>query len=80
MVTFRGDTCDKCRNASPVSFRVEPEEAWKTVVLGRWRRLCPGCFDVEAEKARIPYRFADLEGLSWSERPVPKARPRGRRS
>ena len=21
MVTFRADTCDKCRNASPVSFR-----------------------------------------------------------
>jgi len=23
MVTFRGDTCDKCKNASPVSYRVE---------------------------------------------------------
>ena len=33
----------------------------------------------EAEKARVPYRFADLEGMSWSERPAPKARPRPRR-
>jgi hypothetical protein len=33
MVTIRSDTCDKCKNASPVSFRVEPEAAWKTVVL-----------------------------------------------
>jgi hypothetical protein len=51
MVTFRADTCDKCKNASPVSSRVEPEASWKTVVLNRWHRLCPGCYDVEAEKA-----------------------------
>ena len=79
MVTFRAGTCDKCKNASPVTFRIEPEEAWKAVVLGRWRRLCPGCFDVEAEKAHVAYRFVDLEGMSWSERPVPKAGPRRRR-
>jgi hypothetical protein len=42
MVAFRSDTCDKCKNASPVSFRTEPEAAWKTVMLNRWRRLCPG--------------------------------------
>ena len=79
MVTFRVDTCDKCKNASPVSYRVEPEAVWKMVVLNRWRKLCPGCFDVEAEKARVPYRFVELEGMSWSERPAPKARPRRRR-
>jgi hypothetical protein len=28
MVTFRSDTCDKCKNASPVSYRGDPEEAW----------------------------------------------------
>jgi hypothetical protein len=49
MVTFRSDTCDKCKNANPIGYRVEPAEAWRTVVLNRWRRLCPGCFDVAAE-------------------------------
>src|SRR5262245_43384961 len=72
MITFRSDTCDKRKNASPVSFRVEPEEAWRAVALNRWRRLCPGCFDVEAEKAGIRYSFKDLDGVSWSDRPVPK--------
>lgn len=72
MVTLRTDTCDKCKNANSVSFTVTPEGAWKTVVLNRWRRLCPGCFDVEAEKAGVRYSFADLEGQSWSDRPAPK--------
>jgi hypothetical protein len=79
MVTFRADTCDKCKNASPISYRVEPEEAWRIVVLNRWRKLCPGCFDIEAEKAGVRYSFADLDGVSWSDRPAPKARPRHRR-
>jgi hypothetical protein len=39
VVTFRSDACDKCKNASPVSFSVEAEEAWRAVVLNR-RRLC----------------------------------------
>jgi hypothetical protein len=41
MVTFRSDTCGKCKSANPASFRVEPEDAWKAMVLNRWRRLCP---------------------------------------
>ena len=74
VVTFRADTCDKCKNrdaldggckaacapaprASAVSFRTEPEAAWKTVVLNRWRWLCPGCFDIEAEKAGRPLQL-----------------------
>lgn len=76
MVSFRPDTCDKCKCPSPVSFRTDPPEAWRAVVLNRWRRLCPGCFDVEAEKARVRYSFVDLYGMSWSERPVPKTRRR----
>jgi hypothetical protein len=72
MVTLRTDTCDKCKNTSPISFTVTPEGAWKTVVLNRWRKLCPGCFDVEAEKAGLRYSLADLEGESWSDRPPPK--------
>jgi hypothetical protein len=36
---------------------VEPEGAWKAVVLNRRRRLCAGCFDVEAEKAGVRYSF-----------------------
>ena len=63
-----------------MSFRVEPEEAWKTVVLNRWRRLCPGCFDIEAEKAGVRYSFVDLDGMSWSERPVPKRAHRSKRT
>ena len=27
MVTFRSDTCDKCKNANPIGYRVEPAEA-----------------------------------------------------
>jgi hypothetical protein len=74
MVTSRSDTCDKCKNASPVSYRVEPEAAWTTVVLNRWRRLCPGCFDVKAEKAGVGYSFKDLDGMSWSDRPGAEGR------
>ena len=79
MITFRSDTCDKCKNANPVSYRGEPEEAWEAVVLNRWRRLCPGCFDFEAEKAGVRYSFVDLDGMSWSDRPAPKAAPRPKR-
>jgi hypothetical protein len=78
MVAIRSDTCGKCRNANPVSYRVEPETAWRLVVLNRWRKLCPGCFDTEAEKAGVRYSFKDLDGMSWSDRPAPKARPRPR--
>ena len=79
MVTFHADACDKCRRRSPVSFLVEPEEAWRTVVLNRWRKLCPSCFDIEAEKAGVHYRFVDVEGMSWSGRPSPRSRARRRR-
>jgi hypothetical protein len=34
---------------------------------------------VEAEKAGVRYSFVDLDGVSWSDRPVPKARPRRKR-
>jgi len=56
------DACDKCKNANPISYRFESESAWKTVVLNKWRQLCPGFFDVEAEKAGVRYSFVDLEG------------------
>jgi len=79
MVAFHADACDKCRRRSPVSFLVEPEEAWRTVVLNRWRKLCPSCFDIEAEKAGVRYKFAEVEAMSWSDRPVPRSRAkRGR--
>src|SRR5262245_38208732 len=63
MVSYRSGTCDKRKNASPVRFRVEPERAWTAVVLNRWRRLCPCCFDVEAEK-QARYSFVDLDRMS----------------
>jgi hypothetical protein len=40
-VSFRSDTCAKWKNANPISYQVEPEQAWRLVVLNRWRRLCP---------------------------------------
>lgn len=64
--------CDVCRRRSVVAFRVEPEEAWKTVVLNRWRNVCPSCFDIEADKARVKYTFVDVEAQSWSDHPPPK--------
>ena len=45
---IHSDTCDKCKRRNPIAFRIEPKEAWDTVVLNRWRSLCPTCFDVEA--------------------------------
>jgi len=33
--------CDKCRRRKIVSFKVEPEEAWRIVVLNRWKSICP---------------------------------------
>jgi len=53
--------------------------AWRTVVLNRWRKLCPSCFDIEAEKAGMRYTFTDVEAMSWSDRPAPRGRSkRGR--
>ena len=54
-----------------MSFRVEPEQAFRTVVLNRWRHICPSCFDEEAEKAGVRYQFVDVDALSWSERRAP---------
>jgi hypothetical protein len=57
---------------------VNSVEAWKTVVLNRWKKLCPSCFDALAEQAGIRYRFANLEAQSWSERPVSRNRSKRR--
>ena len=72
MVTFHSDTCDKSKRRNPVAYRVEPEEAWKVVVLNRWKKLCPLCFDQLAEAAGIRYSLADVEAMSWSDKPVPQ--------
>ena len=79
MVTLHADACDKCRRRSPVSFMIEPEEAWRAVVLNRWRKLCPSCFDIEAEKTRVHYKFTEVDARSWSDRNRPASRPKGRR-
>jgi hypothetical protein len=64
--------CQKCSRRNVVSFRVEPEEAFKMVVLNRWREICPSCFDQDAERAHVQYRFVDIEAVSWSDRPPPR--------
>jgi hypothetical protein len=49
------DYCQKCKRRKVVDCHVEPEDAWKMVVLNRWpvAKLCASCFDVEAEKAKV---------------------------
>jgi hypothetical protein len=74
MVTFQADVCAKCKGRNPVGFTVTPEEAFRAVVLNRWRIICPACFDAEAEKAGIRYSFGRLDGVSWSDRPAPSSR------
>lgn len=71
--------CDKCHRRNVVSFQVEPKEAWRTVVLNRWRTICPSCFDAEAERAGVRYRFVAVGAISSSDKPEP-ARRYGRRS
>lgn len=66
------DHCGKCGRPVVVSFQVEPETAWKTVVLNRWRTMCPSCFDIEAHKSKVRYSFKHMEGMSWSDRPEPR--------
>ena len=78
MVTTHSDACSKCTRRNPISFHVEPEEAWRTVVLNRWRIVCPSCFDAQAERAGVRYSFVEHEGQSWSERPVPRHQRRPR--
>ena len=77
MVTVSG-YCDKCRRRNPIGFSVEPNEAWRLVVLNRWGNLCPLCFDAEAEKARVSYRFVAVDAISWSDRPVARSGRRKR--
>ena len=55
-----------------VAFTVEPEEAWRIVVLDRWRILWTSYFDAKAEKGCISYTFSNLEAVSWSGRPPPR--------
>jgi hypothetical protein len=52
-----------------VSFRIEPVEAWRTVVLNRWKSICPSCFDGEAERAGDRYQFMGVRATSRSEKP-----------
>ena len=38
------------------------------MVLNRWRKLCPSCFDIEAEKAGVRYSFVDeRRKCGWAE-------------
>jgi hypothetical protein len=66
--------CDKCRRRNIVSFKVEPEEAWRAVVLNRWKSICASCFDAEAERAGVRYHFAGVQATSWSDMPEPQRR------
>jgi len=46
MVSTHSNTCARCKRVNPISFVVEPAEAWKVVVLNRWRKLCSSCVKV----------------------------------
>ena len=78
MLTVSG-YCDKCRRRNPIGFSVEPNEAWRAVVLNRWGNVCPMCFDAEAEKAGVRYTFTTVDAISWSDRPVPRGGGKRRR-
>jgi hypothetical protein len=41
MVISDPHTCAKCKRRNPINYHVEPETAWRTVVLNRWKQLCP---------------------------------------
>ena len=66
--------CSKCQRRKAVNYHVEPEEAWKLVVLNRWPagKLYASCFDVEAEKAKVRYSLVNVTGTSWSDQPPPR--------
>jgi hypothetical protein len=66
--------CDKCRRRNVFTFKVEAEEAWRAVVLNRWRIVCASCFDGEAERAGIRYRYVNVRAMPWSEMPDPARR------
>jgi hypothetical protein len=66
-MTWTGGNCSKCKQRICVTFSVEPADAWKNVVLNRWRLLYPACFDIEAERAGVSYEFAGLSSVTWSQ-------------
>ena len=51
----------------------------RAIVVDRWRKLCPSCFDIEAEKVGVRYKITEVEAVSWSDRPVPRSRSKRRR-
>jgi hypothetical protein len=55
---------DKCRRRNVVPFPRPAAEAWRTVALNRWRTICPSCFDAEAERAGVRYKFAEVGTMS----------------
>jgi hypothetical protein len=65
LIVARPMLCDKCRRRNIVSFKVEPEEAWRTVVLNRWKSICPSCIDAEAERAGVRYQFVSVSRQRW---------------
>jgi hypothetical protein len=79
MVTFHTNVCDRCKRVNPIDYSIEPEQAWGTVVLNRWNKLCPSCFDQLAEQAGVAYKFSHLEAMAWSDRPVSRSRSKRRR-
>jgi hypothetical protein len=66
--------CSKCQRRKVIDYHVEPEDAWKVVVLNRWPmgRLCASCFDGEAERAKVRYSFVNVTAQSWNEQPPPR--------
>ena len=61
--------CSKCHRRKVIDYFVEPEEAWRQVVLNRWPvgRVCASCFDVEADRAKVRYTLINVTGTSWSD-------------
>lgn len=65
-MNWPGEVCKRCGRRNCVGFNV-PEDTWAAVVRGRWRVLCPTCFDEEAQEAGIAYSFGKVYLVSWSD-------------
>jgi hypothetical protein len=52
------------------------KEAWKVVVLNRWRNLCPSCFDAAEKAACVPdersWPVVTLKLMAFRPRKLPR--------
>lgn len=62
----QGEICKRCLRNVVIGFSVD-DEIWDKVSAGRWNILCPQCFDEEAQRLHVEYRFGPVYPVSWSD-------------